>query len=173
MVGSHHQSYMVTPWLAHLPITHLDQSELSIDIIDQSEISIVIIDQSEISIVIIDQSELSISLRVLTSRTGAARVQHLHVNCLEDGRQLVPELLIALVNVAVSHDVERCPHQGEQSGVEVDCSISIEAHVHGDQSLAGHTVRTQLAKAQGRRYLPEQRDNIHMLDTTLGIRIIL
>ena len=110
---------------------------------------------------------------LLTSRSGAAGVQHLHVDSFEYFHQLFPQLLIALINIAVSHDVERGPHQSKQSRIEVDRSISVEPHVHGDKSLAGHAVGTQLAKAERRRDLPQQSHHVHVFDPSLGVRVVL
>ena len=86
---------------------------------------------------------------------------------------MFPQLLIALVNIAVSHDVERRPHQSKQSRVEVDRPVRVESHVHGDKSLAGHAVRTQLAKPERRRDLPQQSHHVNVLDPTLGVRVVL
>ena len=62
----------------------------------------------------------------LTSRTRAARVQHFHIHVpLVDCDQLVPQLLVALVNVPVCHDVEACAHQSKQGSVEINGAISI------------------------------------------------
>ena len=86
---------------------------------------------------------------------------------------MFPQLLIALINVAVSHDVERRPHQSKQSRVEVDRAVRVESHVHGDKSLAGHAVRTQLSKPKRRRDLPEESHHVNVLYPTLGVRVIL
>ena len=86
---------------------------------------------------------------------------------------MFPQLLIALINIAVSHDVERRPHQSKQSCVEVDCAVRVESHVHRDESLAGHSVGAQLSKPERRRDLPQQGHHVHVLDPTLGVRIVL
>ena len=39
--------------------------------------------------------------------------------------------------------------------------------------LASNPVRTEFTKPKRRRNLPEQGDNIHMLDEALGVRVIL
>ena len=82
------------------------------------------------------------------------------------------ELLVGLVNVSLSEDIERGSHQSKQRGVEIDCSVSTERHVHGYQALntniislcllnislslhlAGHSVGAELSKPEWRRNLP-------------------
>ena len=39
--------------------------------------------------------------------------------------------------------------------------------------LARHSVRTELSKSERRRDLPEQRDDIHVLDPSLGVGVVL
>ena len=110
---------------------------------------------------------------LLTVWTWTTRVEHLDILSFEYLLDLLPQLLIALVNVSIRHDVERGPHQGEQGCIEVDSSIRVESHVHAHQPLAGHTMRTKLSKAERRRNLPEQCYHIYMLYLPLCIWIIL
>jgi len=42
----------------------------------------------------------------------------------------VPELLVGLVNVALSFDGQRSPDQGKQRGIEVHRAVAIQRHVH-------------------------------------------
>ena len=83
------------------------------------------------------------------------------------------QLLVCLINVSLSEDIKRGSHQGKQCGVEIDCSVSTERHVHRYQPLntniislslvntsfslylAGNPVGTQLAEPEGRRDLPQ------------------
>ena len=110
----------------------------------------------------------------LTSRTRAAGVQHLHVYVtLVDVDQLVPQLLVALINVPVSHDVEAGADQRKQGGVEVDGAIGIQSHVHGNKSLTSDAMGTQLAKTKWRRDFAQQCHHIDVFDPTLGVRIVL
>ena len=113
------------------------------------------------------------TLHCLTSWTWTAGVQHFHVDSFEYFHQLLPQLLVALINVSIGHDVERGSHQSKQSGVEVDGAVSVEPHVHGDESLAGHSVGTELPEPEWRRYLPEQCHHVNMLDPALGVWVVL
>ena len=71
---------------------------------------------------------------------GAALVQHRHVGLPEDLEDLVAQLLVGLVDVALGEDVERGPHQRKQRRVEVHRAVSTQWHVHRNQSLDEKTL---------------------------------
>lgn len=66
--------------------------------------------------------------------------------------QRMMELLLTSYNMLVPlhrtfrFDLERGAYDSEQRGVEEHRPVGVERHVHGDQPLAGHAVRAQLAE---------------------------
>ena len=86
---------------------------------------------------------------------------------------MLPQLLVTLVNVPVRHDVKRGANEGKQSGVEIDSSVRVQSHVHRDKSFAGDAMGAKFAEAKRRRNLPQQGDDVHVLDLPLGVRVVL
>ena len=72
--------------------------------------------------------------------------------------------LLRYILHTVSLDLERRSTQREQCGVEHDSAVTVERHVHGDEAFAGDAVWTQLAEAEWRRDLSQERHHIQMLD---------
>ena len=114
---------------------------------------------------------------------------------------LVTKLLVGLVDVALSEDVEGGAHQSEESRVEVDRPVRVEGHVHRDQALQARDYdlylgcdwlpckphdedrafqsrageRFSWGNIEGlekRRHKPQKSDHINVLDEPFGIGII-
>ena len=122
---------------------------------------------------------------------GTALVQDSHIGLTENLQNLMSQLLVGLINVTLSEDVERGSHQSKQCRVEIDCSVSTERHVHRYQPLntniislslvntssslylAGNPVGAKLAEPEGWRDLPQQSHHVNVLDETLRVRVVL
>ena len=65
-------------------------------------------------------------------------IQKLNISSLPDLKDLMSQLLVRLVNVALRLNGERGTNEGEESGVEVHRSVRIKGHVHRNQTLKGN-----------------------------------
>ena len=85
----------------------------------------------------------------------------------------LPQVLVRLVQPSLHLDVEGGADEREEGRLELDRAVVIEGHVHCNESFAGDSRGAEAAKAQGWVDLPEQGENVHVLDSTLSIRVVL
>ena len=110
---------------------------------------------------------------VLIPRRRNQTVKNLLRRPLPDLLHDVSQFCVALIYWSVHFDFQTCSYHSKEGRPELDSSISFERHVHRHKALTSHAVGTQLSEAERRRDLPEQGDHVHVLDSTLGVRVVL
>ena len=71
----------------------------------------------------------------LTSSSRTDLIQELDIGPFPDLEDLVPKLLIGLINVTLSFNGKGCSYKGKQGGIEINGTIRIQRHVHRDEAL--------------------------------------
>lgn len=72
---------------------------------------------------------------LLTTCRGDHLVQEFGAGAFPDLLDDRSKLLVGLVNVALCLDLERGSNQGKERGIEHDCAIAVQRHVHAHQAL--------------------------------------
>lgn len=72
---------------------------------------------------------------LLTTCRGDHLVQEFGAGAFPDLFDDRSKLLVGLVNVALCLDLERGSNQGKERGIEHDCAIAVQRHVHAHQAL--------------------------------------
>ena len=92
---------------------------------------------------------------------------------LPDVLHRLPQVLVRLVQPALHLDVERGADESEQGRLELDGAVVVQRHVHRDESFASNSRGTEAAEAQGWVDLSEEGEDVHVLDPTLAIGVVL
>lgn len=77
-------------------------------------------------------------------------VQELGICALPNLLDCGAQFGIGIVDIALRFNAQRGAHHREQRGIEEHRAVGVEGHVHGDETLAGHAMRTEFAEAQRR-----------------------
>ena len=87
---------------------------------------------------------------LLTTGPWTNLIQKLNISSLPDLKDLMSQLLVRLVDVALRLNGERRTNEGKQSCVEVHGAVRVQRHVHRDETLKGNGkkpgIRTAPAK---------------------------
>lgn len=131
-----------------------------------------LLEASEIVLYQVSGIELAHGHLIIVARRRHNLVQQLGICALPNLFDSGAQFGIRIVDIALRFNAQRGAHHRKQRGIEQHRAVGVEGHVHGDETLAGHAMRTEFAEAQRRRYFTQQCDHIQMLDASLGIRIV-